>query len=150
MRMAGPREALWHAIIRRNYGATHFIVGRDHASPGNDSTGQPFYGPYDAQELLERLQPELGMSWCRSRSGVPAGRGPLRGGATRSPDVADRLRSRGREVRDDYLRRGQRCPWFTARVCRRSWPRPTRRGTARALSGSRAFRRRQVDDSPTC
>ena len=53
MRMGGPREALWHAIIRQNYGCTHFIVGRDHAGPGNDSNGQPFYGPYDAHELLE-------------------------------------------------------------------------------------------------
>ena len=52
MRMAGPREAVWHAIIRRNYGANHFIVGRDHAGPGMDSKGRPFYGPYDAQELL--------------------------------------------------------------------------------------------------
>src|SRR5688572_21799252 len=48
MRLAGPREALWHALIRRNYGANHLIVGRDHASPGTDSTDRPFYGPYDA------------------------------------------------------------------------------------------------------
>jgi sulfate adenylyltransferase len=52
MRLGGPREAVWHAIIRKNYGCTHFIVGRDHAGPGSDSTGKAFYGPYDAQELL--------------------------------------------------------------------------------------------------
>ncbi|HEX3186204.1 MAG TPA: bifunctional sulfate adenylyltransferase/adenylylsulfate kinase [Pyrinomonadaceae bacterium] len=61
MRLAGPREALWHALIRRNYGANHMIIGRDHASPGNDSTGKPFYGPYAAQELVERYADELGM-----------------------------------------------------------------------------------------
>jgi sulfate adenylyltransferase len=61
MRLAGPREALWHALIRRNYGANHMIIGRDHASPGNDSTGKPFYEPYAAQELVERYQDELGV-----------------------------------------------------------------------------------------
>ena len=61
MRMAGPREALWHAIIRKNYGASHFIVGRDHAGPGKDSNGNPFYEPYAAQELLAEHQDELGI-----------------------------------------------------------------------------------------
>lgn len=61
MRMAGPREALWHALIRRNYGANHLIVGRDHASPGLDSAGRPFYPPYAAQEALAEYGPELGM-----------------------------------------------------------------------------------------
>jgi sulfate adenylyltransferase len=61
MRMAGPREALLHALIRKNYGCTHFIVGRDHASPGNDRAGKPFYGPYDAQELMQQHQEELGV-----------------------------------------------------------------------------------------
>ncbi len=59
MRMAGPREALWHAIIRKNHGASHFIVGRDHAGPGVDAKGKPFYEPYAAQELLVRHQQEL-------------------------------------------------------------------------------------------
>jgi len=61
MRVAGPREALWHALIRRNYGANHMIVGRDHASPGNDSNGRAFYPPYAAQELVQRFQEEIGV-----------------------------------------------------------------------------------------
>jgi len=59
MRMAGPKEALWHAIIRKNYGCTHIIIGRDHAGPGLDSKGIPFYGPYDAQNLLAKHEDEL-------------------------------------------------------------------------------------------
>jgi sulfate adenylyltransferase len=61
MRLGGPREAVWHAIIRKNHGCTHLIVGRDHAGPGSDSTGKPFYGPYDAQELLATHEAELGV-----------------------------------------------------------------------------------------
>lgn len=61
MRMAGPREAVWHGIIRRNHGCTHMIVGRDHAGPGKNSAGQDFYGPYDAQELFAKYQSEIGV-----------------------------------------------------------------------------------------
>ena len=62
MRLAGPREALWHALIRRNYGANHMIIGRDHASPGNDSNGNAFYPPYAAQETVLQFQEELGVT----------------------------------------------------------------------------------------
>jgi len=62
MRMGGPREALWHGIIRKNHGCTHLIVGRDHAGPGKDSSGKNFYGPYEAQELFAKHQQELGVT----------------------------------------------------------------------------------------
>lgn len=62
MRMAGPREALWHAIIRKNHGCNHFIIGRDHAGPGKNSQGEPFYDPYAAQELVKQHTEELGMT----------------------------------------------------------------------------------------
>ncbi len=61
MRMAGPREAVWHGLIRRNFGCTHFIVGRDHAGPGANSNGDDFYGPYDAQDLFRTHQDEMGI-----------------------------------------------------------------------------------------
>jgi len=62
MRMGGPREALWHALIRKNHGCSHFIVGRDHAGPGKDESGKPFYGPYDAQELFKKHEKEMGVT----------------------------------------------------------------------------------------
>jgi len=61
MRMAGPREAVWHGLIRKNHGCTHFIVGRDHAGPGKNSAGKDFYGPYDAQTLFAEHQDEMGI-----------------------------------------------------------------------------------------
>jgi len=72
MRMGGPREAIWHAIIRKNYGCTHLIVGRDHAGPGKDSSGKDFYGPYDAQELLQQHEEELDISMVPFRMMVYA------------------------------------------------------------------------------
>lgn len=113
MRMAGPREALWHAIIRRNYGANHLIVGRDHASPGKDSYGEPFYGPYDAQELLARHAAEVGVEM------VPFNELVYLPEEDRYED-AQRIQGRhtlsisGTEVREDYLAKGRQLPdWFT-------------------------------------
>jgi sulfate adenylyltransferase len=70
MRMGGPREAVWHAIIRKNYGCSHLIVGRDHAGPGADSSGKAFYGPYDAQKMIERFQDELHINMVPFRNMV--------------------------------------------------------------------------------
>jgi sulfate adenylyltransferase len=62
MRMGGPREAIWHGLMRKNHGCTHFIVGRDHAGPGNDTDGKPFYGPYDAQQLFKKYEADIGVT----------------------------------------------------------------------------------------
>ena len=127
MRMAGPKEAVLHAIIRRNHGVNHFIVGRDHAGPGNDSTGKPFYGPYDAQTRMKESEAELGVKMIPfemlvylpdeeryvEEKDIPAG--------------AKTLNISGTQVRDDYLAKGKLLPeWFTrpqtAEILREMYP----------------------------
>ncbi len=140
MRLAGPREALWHAIIRRNYGATHFIVGRDHAGPGKDSQGRPFYGPYEAQEMMVQYEDELGVKMVpfqelvylvdedryEEKSKVPAG--------------AKTARISGTQVREEYLAKGRPLPsWFTrpetAKILMEAYPPRHKRGVCIWFTG---------------
>ncbi len=114
MRMAGPREALWHALIRRNYGANHLIVGRDHASPGVDSKGKPFYGPYDAQELVARHAEELGVKPRPFSELVYLPEEDRYEESSRIPEGQRTASISGTEVREQYLQRGRALPrWFT-------------------------------------
>jgi sulfate adenylyltransferase len=114
MRFAGPREAVWHAIIRRNYGATHLIVGRDHAGPGGDSRGAPFYGAYDAQAMAEKCFPEVGVEALRFGELVYLADEDRYEEADRVPPGARVFSISGTQVREDYLARGRKLPaWFT-------------------------------------
>lgn len=142
MRLAGPREALWHAVIRRNYGANYLIVGRDHASPGKDSKGKPFYGPYDAQELVKQFSDELGMGVIPFRE---LGYFPDEGYKEMSGEKnASALTISGTEVREEYLQKGRELPeWFSrpeiARVLAEAYPPRHRQGVCiwfTGLSGS--------------
>ncbi len=114
MRMGGPREALWHAIIRRNHGANHFIVGRDHAGPGKDSTGKPFYGPYDAQEMLKKHESEIGVKMVPFKELVYMPEQDEYAEEGKVPAGAKTASISGTQARDDYLANGKPLPqWFT-------------------------------------
>jgi sulfate adenylyltransferase len=127
MRMAGPKEVLLHAIIRRNHGANHFIVGRDHAGPGKDSTGKPFYGPYDAQEKMKQYEDELCVKMIPFEELVYL---PDEDRYVEGKDIpagARTLNISGTQVRDDYLAKGKLLPeWFTrpetAEILREMYP----------------------------
>jgi len=127
MRMAGPREGLWHAIIRRNYGANHFIVGRDHAGPGKDSNGKPFYGPYDAQEMVEQHQEETGVTGVFFNELVYIAKDDKYVAKEDAPEDAEAKFISGTQVREEYLNKGKELPgWFTrqetAEILRDSYP----------------------------
>ncbi len=143
MRMGGPREAVWHAIIRKNHGCTHLIVGRDHAGPGADSTGKPFYGPYDAQELLDKHQDELGVGMVDFRMMVYAPDLDRYFPEDEVPEATKTLSISGTELRD-RLMTGREIPeWFTypevVTELRRTHPPRSRQGFTvffTGLSGS--------------
>ncbi|MBZ0113154.1 MAG: bifunctional sulfate adenylyltransferase/adenylylsulfate kinase [Thermoanaerobaculia bacterium] len=126
MRMAGPREALLHAIVRKNYGCTHFIVGRDHAGPGNDSSGKPFYGPYEAQEAMRAHRDELGIELVPFKMvSYVAAEGRYRPADEIAPGT-ETLQISGTQLRERFTM-GQEIPeWFTfpevARELRRTHP----------------------------
>ncbi len=144
MRMGGPREALWHAVIRRNYGANHLIVGRDHAGPGNDSSDRPFYEPYGAQELVAEHSDELGVRVVPFKELVylPDEDRYAEASAV-APGTAVKSIS-GTRVREQYLDRGVRLPdWYTrpevAEILAESYPPRRRQGVCvwfTGLSGS--------------
>lgn len=114
MRLAGPREALWHALIRRNYGANHLIVGRDHAGPGKDSEGKPFYGPYDAQELVARFQDELGMKMVPFREFLYLPDEDRHEEVSKIPENTRTASISATQIREDYLNTGKILPsWLT-------------------------------------
>jgi len=144
MRMAGPREALWHAIIRRNYGATHLIVGRDHAGPGVDGNGVPFYGPYDAQELALQHSAEIGVGVVPFQMLVYLPDDDRYAPIDEVPQGARTASISGTQVRDDYLGAGRALPdWFTrpevAQILAEAYPPKRKQGFCvwfTGLSGS--------------
>ncbi len=140
MRMAGPREALWHALIRRNYGASHFIVGRDHASPGVDSTGTPFYPPMAAQELVAQHAAELGITPVLFEEMVYLPDADRYEEVNKVPTGTRTAGLSGTEVRRAYLDQGRPLPaWFTrpevAAILAEAYPPRTRQGVCLWLTG---------------
>ncbi len=114
MRMAGPREALWHAIIRRNFGANYFIVGRDHASPGTDSNGLPFYEPYASQQLLATHSAETRIAMLPFGEFLYVPEEDRYEEAFKIPVGAAATSLSGSQIRETYLEQGRSLPdWFT-------------------------------------
>ncbi len=143
MRMGGPREAIWHALIRKNHGVTHFIVGRDHAGPGKDTDGKPFYGPYEAQELFKKHEADIGVTMVPFNMMVYLEEQDQYVPDNEVPNGARVLNISGTELRD-RLNQGRDIPsWFTypevVQELRRSFPPRHRQGVTiffTGLSGS--------------
>ena len=144
MRMGGPREAIWHALIRKNYGCTHFIVGRDHAGPGNDKDGKPFYGPYEAQELFAKHEEEIGVKQVPFQMMVYLEDKDKYIPDNEVPQGARVLNISGTELRT-RLNEGRDLPtWFTypevALELRKSFPPRARQGFTVFFSGLSGLR----------
>jgi len=143
MRLGGPREAVWHGLIRKNHGCTHFIVGRDHAGPGKDMDGKNFYGPYDAQELFKKHEAEMGVTMVPFQMMVYLENEDRYVPADEVPQGAKVLDISGTELRN-RLNEGRDIPsWFTypevVQELRRSYPPRHKQGVTiffTGLSGS--------------
>lgn len=140
MRMAGPSEALWHALINRNYGANHFIVGRDHAGSGHDCTGKPFYGPYYAQDLLQRYSAELGVQMMPCHELLYLQDEGRYQEVSRIPSATRTVSISSTRVREQYLNQGLMLPdWFAcpevAEILAETYPPRHRQGVCIWLTG---------------
>ncbi|MGB2752102.1 MAG: bifunctional sulfate adenylyltransferase/adenylylsulfate kinase [Pyrinomonadaceae bacterium] len=140
MRMAGPREAVWHAIIRRNHGANHFIIGRDHASPGIDSTGKPFYEPTAAQELAKSVSVEIGVEIMTFGEMAYLPDENAYGEIAKLPAGTKTISLSGTQIREEYLGRSKPLPeWFTrpeiAAILAESYPPPEKQGVCLWFTG---------------
>lgn len=139
MRMAGDREAVWHAIIRKNYGATHFIVGRDHAGPGKNRNGVPFYGPYDAQDLVKKYAKDLKIEMVPFRMVTYLPDQEKYAPVDTVPEGTKTLNISGTELRR-RLKTGASIPdWFSypevVKILRTSYPPRNKQGFAIYLNG---------------
>ncbi|KAL6871290.1 sulfate adenylyltransferase [Trichoderma novae-zelandiae] len=139
MRMGGPREALWHAVIRKNHGATHFIVGRDHAGPGKNKNGKDHYGPYDAQLLVQQHQEELGIKMVEFQEMIYIPDRDEYMPANEIPEGTRTMNISGTELRN-RLRTGKEIPeWFSypevVKVLREQNPLPREKGFTVFLTG---------------
>ena len=140
MRLAGAREALWHAIIRRNYGANHFIVGRDHASPGLDSSGKPFYRSEAARELVEKFSGEIGVQAIFFDEMLYLPDENRFEEKSKIPKNAKTFALSGTNIREEFLYRGKPLPeWFTRRetaeILAESYPPRSRQGVCLWFTG---------------
>ena len=140
MRMAGPREAVWHAIIRRNFGANHLIVRRDHAGPGNDSTGKPFYGPYDAQDMMKQFSEELEVKSVEFKEFVYLPDEERYEQVSKIVSGSRTASISGTQVREQYLSQGAPLPaWFTrtevAEILAETYPPKNKQGVCIWFTG---------------
>lgn len=139
MRMGGPREVIWHALIRKNHGCSHFIVGRDHAGPGKDADGKPFYQPYEAQENFKKHETEIGVTMVPFNNMVYVEDRDTYLPENEVPEQARVLTISGTELRR-RLNEGRDLPgWFTypdvAQELRRSFPPRHKQGLTVFFSG---------------